>query len=321
MKLYSATDENIQKASELIRAGGLVAFPTETVYGLGADGLNASAAAGIFEAKKRPFFDPLILHIAKMDWLFTITAETESHMLTLAEKFWPGPLTIVVKKKNHIPDIVTSGLDTVAVRMPDHPVAQKLIELSGTPIAAPSANRFGSISPTSADHVARQLHDSEGMIIDGGQCHVGIESTIISAAGEGITLLRPGGIPVEAIEEAAKIKVILPEHGSKPQAPGQLPYHYSPEKPVHLVDRIHEDIPGAGLLFFMKPSFSCPAGRSLVLSETGNLREAAANLFAHLHSLDSMKIDSIYAERVPEKGLGLGIMDRLTKASMKKHLI
>ncbi|HPS57343.1 MAG TPA: L-threonylcarbamoyladenylate synthase [Spirochaetota bacterium] len=321
MKLYSATDDNIQRAAELIRAGGLVAFPTETVYGLGADGLNSSASAGIFEAKKRPFFDPLILHIALMDSLFTIAEDPDSHILSLAQKFWPGPLTIVVKKKSHIPDIVTSGLDTVAVRMPDHPVAKKLIELSGTPIAAPSANRFGSISPTSAEHVARQLHDSEGMILDGGQCHVGIESTIISASGKGITLLRPGGIPVEAIEEAAGIKVTVPGQGSRPQAPGQLPYHYSPEKPVNLVDRITADIPGAGLLFFMKPSFACPDGRSLVLSETGDLREAAANLFAHLHRLDSMEIDFIYAERVPEKGLGLGIMDRLTKASMKKHLI
>lgn len=321
MKIYSASDENIQKAAELIRSGGLVAFPTETVYGLGADGLNASAAAGIFEAKKRPFFDPLILHIAGMDRLFTIAEDPDSHILALAEKFWPGPLTIVVKKKQHVPDIVTSGLDTVAVRMPDHPVAKRLIELSGTPIAAPSANRFGSISPTSADHVARQLHDSGGMILDGGECHVGIESTIIAASGEGITLLRPGGIPVEAIEEAAKTRVTHPGNFSSPAAPGQLPYHYSPEKPVHLVDRITEDIPGTGLLFFRKPHFTYPPERSLVLSESGDLREAAANLFAHLHRLDSMDIKTIYAERVPEKGLGLGIMDRLTKASMKKNLI
>ena len=301
MELYSATDENIQRAAELIRSGGLVAFPTETVYGLGADGLNATAAASIFEAKKRPFFDPLILHIAKMDSLFEIAEAPDSHILALAGKFWPGPLTIVVKKKSHVPDIVTSGLDTVAVRMPDHPVAKKLIELSRTPVAAPSANRF--------------------IILDGGQCHVGIESTIIAASGNGITLLRPGGIPVEAIEEAAGIKLDLAEQGSRPDAPGQLPYHYSPEKPVHLVDRITEDIPGAGLLFFMKPQFEFPAERSLVLSETGDLREAAARLFAHLHSLDGMDIETIYAERLPEMGLGMGIMDRLTKASMKKHLI
>ena len=321
MKIYTATDDNIQKAAGLIRAGGLVAFPTETVYGLGADGLNPSAAAGIFEAKKRPFFDPLILHIAQMDWLYTVTESPDSRILSLAEKLWPGPLTIVVKKKSGVPDIVTSGLDTVAVRMPDHPVAKRLIELSGTPVAAPSANRFGSISPTSAHHVARQLHDSEGMILDGGDCPLGIESTIISMTDEGITLLRPGGVPVETIEEAAGMKIHRPGKGSRPQAPGQLPYHYSPEKPVHLVDRITSDIPNAGLLFFTEPSFPRPAGRSLVLSGTGDLREAAANLFAHLHRLDSMEIDSIYAERVPEKGLGLGIMDRLTKASLKKHLI
>ncbi|HQO40466.1 MAG TPA: L-threonylcarbamoyladenylate synthase, partial [Spirochaetota bacterium] len=249
-------------------------------------------------------------------------AETpDSRILSLAEKFWPGPLTIVVKKKQHVPDIVTSGLETVAIRMPDHPVAQKLIELSRTPLAAPSANRFGSISPTSALHVSRQLHDSAGIILDGGECHVGIESTIIASSGSGITLLRPGGIPVEAIEEAAGIKLQAAEQGSMPNAPGQLPYHYSPEKPVHLVDRITEDIPNAGLLFFRQPQFVCPAGRSLVLSPSGSLREAAANLFAHLHMLDSMDIDSIYAERVPGTGLGLGIMDRLTRASMKKQLI
>ena len=321
MELYAATEKNIQIAAELIRGGGLVAFPTETVYGLGADGLNATAAASIFEAKKRPFFDPLILHIARMDSLYDIAETPDSRILSLAEKFWPGPLTIVVKKKQHVPDIVTSGLETVAIRMPDQPVAQKLIELSRTPLAAPSANRFGSISPTSALHVSRQLHDSAGIILDGGECHVGIESTIIASSGSGITLLRPGGIPVEAIEEAAGIKLQAAEQGSMPNAPGQLPYHYSPEKPVHLVDRITEDIPNAGLLFFRQPQFVCPAGRSLVLSPSGSLREAAANLFAHLHMLDSMDIDSIYAERVPGTGLGLGIMDRLTRASMKKQLI
>lgn len=321
MKIYSATEENIGQAADLIRRGGLVAFPTETVYGLGADGLNASAAAGIFEAKKRPFFDPLILHITRIDMLGEIAESPDIRLMSLAEKFWPGPLTIVVKKKGLIPDIVTSGLDTVAVRMPDHPVARRLIELSGTPIAAPSANRFGSISPTTAGHVASQLYDSEGIILDGGQCHVGIESTIISAAGSGIVLLRPGGTPVELIEEAAGEKIIRAGRSDKPEAPGQLPYHYSPEKPVHLVDRITSDIPGAGLLFFREPCFPCPPERSLVLSRSGDLREAAANLFAHLHLLDSMNVKAIYAERLPETGLGVGIMDRLTKASMKKNLI
>jgi len=321
MKIFDATDENIKKAAGFIRSGGLVAFPTETVYGLGANGLDAKAAAGIFEAKKRPSFDPLILHIAEIETLYLIALNPDSRMLALAEKFWPGPLTIVLKKQDIVPDIVTSGLDTVAVRMPDHAVARRLIELSGTPIAAPSANRFGSISPTSAEHVKRQLHDAEGIILDGGSCHVGIESTIVSATDEGISLLRPGGLAVEIIEEASGVKIKRPVHSGNPEAPGQLPYHYSPEKPVHLVDRITGDIPGAGLLFFMKPAIPFPAERSFILSESGDLREAASNLFSHLHRLDSMDIDSIYAERVPDKGLGLGIMDRLTKASMKKNLI
>ena len=321
MKKLPASENNIVQAADLIHRGGLVAFPTETVYGLGADGLNPSAAAGIFEAKKRPFFDPLILHITETDKLFELADNPDRHILALAEKFWPGPLTIVVKKKSHIPDIVTSGLETVAVRMPDHPVARRLIELAGTPIAAPSANRFGSISPTSAEHVEKQLFDSDGIILDGGPCRVGIESTIISAAGKGLALLRPGGIAVELLEDAAGISITRSGLSDRPEAPGMLPYHYSPEKPVHLVDRITGDIPGAGLLFFREPGFPCPAGRSLILSPSGDLREAAANLFAYLHRLDGMDIESIYAERVPEKDLGLGIMDRLTKASMKKNLI
>lgn len=321
MKLLAATDENISTGADLIHRGGLVAFPTETVYGLGADGLNPVAAAGIFGAKRRPFFDPLILHITEIDTLFSLADTPPRQVLILAEKFWPGPLTIVVHKRNHIPDIITSGLDTVAIRMPDHPVALKLIKAAGTPVAAPSANRFGSISPTSAQHVEKQLHDSDGIILDGGTCRIGIESTIICASANGVALLRPGGIPVELIEETAGIKVTRPVQTGQPGAPGQMPYHYSPEKPLYLVDRITEDVADAGLMFFRKPEFQYPPDRSLILSETGDLREAAANLFAHLHRLDSMNITAIYAERLPETGIGLAIMDRLNRASVKKNLI
>ena len=320
MNIEKATEFSIRKAAEIIRNGGLVAFPTETVYGLGADALNPSAAAGIFEAKKRPFFDPLIVHIADISGVERIARNIDRKGQSLMERFWPGPLTIVLEKKDIVPDIVTSGMPTVAVRMPVHSAARDLIRFADTPVAAPSANRFGCLSPTTADHVYSQLGDSVDMILDGGPCSVGIESTIIKLMNNRIYLLRHGGIAPEEIEEFTG-EVLLTEtpHGM-PEAPGQLPYHYSPEKRVVLVDKIFPRDENCGYLFFRKPSVPFPPERSMILSETGNIREAAANLFSHLHRLDSLEIDTIYAERVEGSGLGSAIMDRLKKASMKYNL-
>jgi len=317
MNIVKPTEENIRTAAEILRRGGLAAFPTETVYGLGADALNPVAAAGIFEAKKRPFFDPLIVHIADLSGVETVARNAAPKSIKLMEKFWPGPLTIVLDKKDTVPDIVTSGLPTVAVRMPVHPAARSLIRAAGIPVAAPSANRFGCLSPTTAEHVYNQLGDSVDIILDGGPCSIGIESTIVRITDNRIYLLRPGGTATEEIEEFLG-EAVIPEHaGDRPEAPGQLPYHYSPEKRMILVDKIDPSNQRCGYLFFKKPSFGFPENRSRILSEKGDLREAAANLFSHLHWLDTLDIDEIYAERVEGPGLGVAIMDRLKKASMK----
>jgi len=317
MPVVEATPEKIKEAADILKKGGIVSFPTETVYGLGADALNPSAVAGIFEAKKRPYFDPLIIHIADMESLNQISGNISPKTIKLTEKFWPGPLTVVLEKKNNIPDIVTSGLNTAAVRMPSHPVALSLIKSAGTPVAAPSANRFGCLSPTKAAHVENQIGSSVDIILDGGPCSIGIESTIIRIDDSGLYLLRAGGIAAEEIEECAGEKVLTAKQGDLPEAPGQLPWHYSPEKKIVINNTppiIHKR---CGYLFFSNIPDDYPADMSFVLSADGDLREAAANLFAHLHTLDSMDIDIIYAQPVPRENLGAAIMDRLEKASKK----
>jgi L-threonylcarbamoyladenylate synthase len=317
MNIVKPTDANIIAAAEIIKKGGIAAFPTETVYGLGADALNPIAAARIFEAKKRPFFDPLIVHIAELSDLDKITKNVDAKSYELMERFWPGPLTVILEKKDCVPHIVTSSLPNVAVRMPFHKIALEFIEKSGTPIAAPSANRFGCLSPTNAEHVYNQLGDSVDIIIDGGPCTFGIESTIIKILGEKIYLLRHGAITKEDIEEFIKEPLLLDAANDKIETPGQLPYHYSTDKQIILFDKIASVEERCGYLFYKKPNFTIPEDRSMILSETGNLREAAANLFLHLHNLDRLDIDRIYAEKIEEKGLGIAIMDRLNKASMK----
>lgn len=317
MKIVKATEDNIKISAEIIKKGGLVAFPTETVYGLGADALNPVAAAGIFEAKKRPFFDPLIVHIAELQEVERVARVIRPKVLRLMERFWPGPLTIVLEKHNIVPDIITSGLSTVAVRMPVHPAARELIKAAGTPIAAPSANRFGCLSPTTAEHVLNQLGGAVDIILDGGPCAIGIESTIVKIMNGRIYLLRPGGTSAEEIEDFTGETLIPGQYMEKPEAPGQLPYHYSPEKQVILVDKITDTDERSAYLFFKKPEISYPENRSRILSPAGDPREAAANLFSHLHWLDSLDTERIYAERVEGAGLGVAIMDRLKKASMK----
>lgn len=316
MSLVKANTESIRQAAEIIKHGGLVAFPTETVYGLGADGLNPIAVAKIFETKSRPSFNPLILHIAKKKWIKNFTSIQNKKIDLLTEKFWPGPLTLVLPKKDIVPDIVTSGNLTVAIRMPDHPVALKLIEYSGTPIAAPSANKFGHLSPTEASHVAKYLGEKVEMILDGGKSSVGVESTIIQFHENEFYLLRPGGLSKEEIEdEIGKIKTgKIDPH--KPNSPGQLQFHYSPQTPLKFFNkRLLDKNKRVGALFFKENKIDFSFADVKILSAAGDLREAAANLFSHLHELDKNNLDLILVEPVEEKGLGRAIMDRLKKAS------
>ncbi|WP_456441782.1 L-threonylcarbamoyladenylate synthase [Caldithrix abyssi] len=312
-KRFNASEDILKKAASIIKKGGLVAFPTDTVYGLGANALDPLAVAKIFEVKKRPHFDPIIVHIADLKDLERLTLRVDARVKKLTSKFWPGPLTLVLPKSDLVPDIVTAGLDAVAIRMPAHPVALQLIQVSGLPIAAPSANLFGRLSPTAAEHVADQLGESIDLIIDDGICPVGIESTVLDLTSQP-TVLRPGGLPIEEIENVIG-KVEVSSHNKNPRSPGQLPSHYSPGTPLRILRNLDvEKGKKAGLLAFTPPKIKRPFAKIEVLSNTGDLREAAARLFSCLHKLDKSGLDIIYAQPVPESGLGRAIMDRLRKA-------
>jgi L-threonylcarbamoyladenylate synthase len=305
--------EAIEAAIALLAAGQVVALPTETVYGLAADAINPGAILKIFEAKERPFFDPLIVHLPDREWLDRVAEPPGAIALRLMEKFWPGPLTIILPKRDLVPDLVTAGLPDVALRMSAHPVFRGVVSAFGKPLAAPSANRFGRISPTSASHVREELDGRIPLIVDAGSSSVGVESTIVAFTGETIRILRSG--PVTPADLAEFGSVELAGAGSRPAAPGQLKSHYAPRTPLRFLDD-REEIPAGriGLLAWKDrpaPEFAaCEA-----LSKRGDLREAAANLFAALRSLDGLELDLILAEPVPETGLGLAIMDRLRKAA------
>lgn len=309
----------IRQAAEIIRRGGIVAFPTETVYGLGADAFNPLAVARIFEVKRRPYFDPLIVHVANPADVKKLVKEIPSNAKKLTESFWPGPLTVVLLKDENIPDIVTAGLPTVAIRMPNHPMALSLIKESKCPIAAPSANPFGYLSPTTAEHVQEQLGNQVDLILDGGPCPVGVESTIVSFLEERPRLLRPGGVSLEEIESVIGKVEVNPNEQEKPSAPGMLPRHYAPRTPIVLDwDEKNLDIyknKKIGLLAFQEPRNHLKFKSVEVLSKKGDLREAAANLFAAIRRLDALNLDLILAESIPEIGLGRAIMDRLRRAS------
>lgn len=320
MRLVAATPQTVEEASAIIRKGGLVAFPTETVYGLGADALNPLAVARIFEAKNRPRFDPIIVHIEDFASLEKLCSSVDERARKLAASFWPGPLALVLPKSEIVPDIVTAGLPTVAIRMPAHPVALELIREAGTPIAAPSANLFAYLSPTTAEHVREQLGDKVDLILDGGKCPVGVESTVIEFSGREPVVLRVGGLPIEEIEDViGRVKISTASPG-RLKSPGQLPRHYSLRTPIILKDEKLEFPEGKriGLLAFKSPEEDLAYEMVEVLSPQGDLREAAANLFHCLHKLDGAGLDIIYAEPVPETGLGRAIMDRLHKAAEGK---
>lgn len=320
MKLLRATQNNIAQAAEVLRSGGLVAFPTETVYGLGADGLNPIAVAKIFEAKQRPSFNPLILHISSKDQLQTIAKINNRAIVKLIEKFWPGPLTLVLPKLEIVPDIVTAGNPTVAVRMPDHPVALELIEQAGKPIAAPSANSFSQLSPTCAEHVVKQLNNKVDIILDGGSCAVGVESTILYLKENKVSLLRHGGTAIEDIEKIIGKVSIETGPSDSPLAPGQLYFHYAPKIPLKFFNDVNimdYEFKKVGALFFDRNRYNIEFSGERILSPKGNLREAAANLFSFLHELENENLDVILVDPIEEIGLGKAIMDRLRKAANK----
>lgn len=307
----------ISAAAAVLRDGGLVAFPTETVYGLGASALNPIAVARVFEIKGRPRFDPLIVHVADFGQVGEIIADFPPKAKSLAKRFWPGPLTLVLPKTDVVPDIVTAGLRTVAVRIPAHPVALDLIREAQVPIAAPSANRFGRTSPTRADHVVEELGGFVDTVLDGGPCRVGVESTIISFDDEKPVLLRPGGVGVEEIETLVGPVLILDRTEALPLSPGRLPRHYAPRTPLVLSPGSHLTLDGKriGLLTLQRPQNLDHYVAVEVLSQSGDLHEAAANLFAAMRRLDALGLDLILAQPFPNRGLGLAINDRLLRAS------
>jgi L-threonylcarbamoyladenylate synthase len=308
---------NLQDALSLLNEGKLVAIPTETVYGLAANALDADAVIHIFETKNRPHFDPLIVHVGGMEQVDVVASHIPEIAYQLMEKLWPGPLTIVLKKHERVPHIVTSGLDTVGVRMPDHKLTLDLLRSLEFPLAAPSANPFGYISPTSAQHVIEQLENRIPYILDGGECAVGVESTIIDCSGNHPTILRLGGTSVETIEEIIGPVLVNAISTSSPQAPGMLHSHYAPRKRL-LVGNIHELLHEHGndvSILSFKDSFH--NFRNIRLSETGDLHEAARNLFAAMRKLDADQHSIIIAEFVPDYGLGRAINDRLKRAASK----
>ena len=315
--------ETIRQAAEIIKRGGIVAFPTETVYGLGADAFNPLAVARVFEVKGRPSFDPFIIHVAHLEDLEKLVVEVSSPAWKLIERFWPGPLTIVLFKRAEVPDIVTAGLPTVAIRMPRHPMTLRLIDQAGSPLVGPSANPFGYLSPTTAEHVRNQLGDQIDFILDGGPCEVGVESTIVAFL-EGVPrLLRPGGIPLEEIESVIGRVSTRREGEEKPLAPGMLPRHYAPRTPILIHHREKNLRPYAdkkiGYLSFQEPINTFSFLHLEVLSKKGDMKEAAANLFAAIRRLDALNLDLIIADAIPEVGLGRAIMDRLRRASGAPH--
>ncbi len=315
MTTLTATPDAIKQAAAILRAGGLVAFPTETVYGLGADATNGFAVAALYSAKGRPSFNPLIVHVPETAAAAAVATMTPLAQ-TLADAFWPGPLTLVLARRSNriIADLATAGLDTVAVRVPAHPIAQALLRAADLPVAAPSANRSGHVSPTLAAHVATDLGLHVQLILDGGATRIGLESTVLDATGTDPVVLRLGAVTGEDIARITGRPVILAagENDTAPVSPGMLTRHYAPNTRLRL--DIHNVRAGEALLAF-GPDLPSHAGPMFNLSPAGDLAEAAANLFAALRDLDASGAAAIAVMPIPAHGLGAAINDRLTRAA------
>jgi L-threonylcarbamoyladenylate synthase len=336
MPLLKISDETIRQAAACIVSGGVAAFPTETVYGLGADAFNPTALALIFEIKNRPSFDPLIVHIAALNTLekivdlYLLDKDAKKKLDALTENFWPGPLTLILPKQQTVPDLATSGLPTVAVRLPSLASARQLIALSGGAVAAPSANPFGCLSPTSAEHVQAMLGDKVEIILDGGPTQVGLESTVLDICNGQPRILRPGGVPKEAIESLIGPLAENQALNDTVISPGMMKSHYAPRASLEardlesLIKTPAEN--NSAFLFFDGASYkqwhkkhkrlqgTHESFSIKILSETGNITEAAARFFQSLHELDKPEISHIYAQLAPKEGLGVAINDRLQRA-------
>ena len=318
-RIMAEIGKDILKAKALLEEGQLVAIPTETVYGLAGNAYNLDAVANIFATKNRPAFDPLIVHTYNIDLVKSLVTEIPEKAAILAKQFWPGPLTLLLKRKDIVPDLVTSGLDTVAIRIPSKEITLELLKSLPFPLVAPSANPFGYISPTSAQHVEDQLGRKIPYILDGGESHVGIESTIIGFENNTVTVHRLGGVSITDIEALIGEVKIKTHSSSNPLAPGMLENHYSPVTPIFLgeikssLEKYHDKT--IGIL-----SYSTDFGqkKQKILAPDGKMTTAAKNLFAYLRWLDQQHLDLILTELVPDEGLGLAINDRLRRAAAKK---
>ncbi|WFB36731.1 L-threonylcarbamoyladenylate synthase [Kiritimatiellota bacterium B12222] len=330
MEHWKADSEGIAVASEALRQGKLVGMPTETVYGLAGNALDAQAVASIFDVKQRPTFDPLIVHADSMDAALALASSVPAIARHLAEVFWPGPLTLVLPRRADLPDLLSAGLETVALRVPSHPVAHQLLKECGVPLAAPSANRFGRISPTTADHVLEEFTDAPEVagVLDAGACEMGLESTVVGfPGGDRVVVYRLGATPLEELNDHVDhlewVRVADAEDNPElakrgEQSPGMLARHYAPRTPLLLLEQdaeIPDSDAGTGWLSFQgHPGLEGPQE---VLSVKGDLREAANRLFGCLRHLDALGLDQLIAWKVPDQGLGAAINDRLTRASLR----
>lgn len=306
MKIVEPSTENVRKAAEILRNGGLIIMPTETVYGVAADMTNREAVNKVYKVKGRPADNPLIVHIAALDQIPALVSNWNGDAATLAKRFWPGPLTLVAKKSDMVPSEVTSGLDTVAIRMPSHPVARMLLQAAGVPIVAPSANRFMQLSATRADHIDPHLAEQVELILDGGPCQVGLESTVVNCAVEPPIILRPGGVTRAQIQAAVKMPLASAPPNELRRSPGMYPRHYAPEAPVFLVELLEPDQTGL--------TFDDPAGIHQIRMPLDPVAYGAS-LYDALHTLDQRKPDMIHVELPPETPDWEAVLDRLKKAS------